>query len=86
MQCGEYSVVQRGSEGREVQGVSIQSVGGPEGAKNGTLAIMCGGEQATFDAATPVLEAMGQYVVRLGGPGSGSGAKVLLLARLLGGS
>ena len=61
-------------------GGEYQSAGGPEGAKNGTLAIMCGGEQATFDAATPILEAMGQYVVRLGGPGSGSGAKVLLLA------
>jgi 3-hydroxyisobutyrate dehydrogenase len=45
--------------------------GGPEGAAAGTLAIMCGGDPATFKAAGPVLHAMGATIKLMGGPGTG---------------
>lgn len=50
--------------------------GGPEGAANATLAIMCGGEEAAFTTAKPVLNAMGKTVRLLGGPGAGTAAKL----------
>ncbi len=49
--------------------------GGVEGAKNGALAIMCGGERAQFDAARPVLAAMGKTIEHFGPSGSGQATK-----------
>lgn len=51
--------------------------GGTEGAKHGTLAIMCGGDQAIFERARPALEAMGKRVVWLGPVGSGQATKAV---------
>ena len=49
--------------------------GGVEGAKNGALAIMCGGERAHFEAARPVLAAMGKTIEHFGPSGSGQATK-----------
>lgn len=49
--------------------------GGTKGAEDGTLAIMVGSEEATFDALLPLLGAMGTTVRRMGPLGSGSLAK-----------
>ena len=51
--------------------------GGPEGAANGTLSIMVGGAAADFEAARPVLDGMGGYVVRMGDGGAGALAKLI---------
>ncbi|HLZ08683.1 MAG TPA: NAD(P)-dependent oxidoreductase, partial [Chloroflexota bacterium] len=50
--------------------------GGPAGAEAGTLTIMVGGEQATFDRALPVFEAMGKNIRLVGGNGIGSTIKL----------
>lgn len=50
--------------------------GGPEGAENGTLAIMVGGTDEHVASARPVLEALGN-VTHVGGPGAGHTAKVV---------
>ena len=50
--------------------------GGTGGAKAGTLTFMCGGAEAAFAAAKPVLEAMGKRIVHCGGAGAGQAAKV----------
>ena len=49
--------------------------GGTEGARDGTLAIMVGGEPAAFARALPVLSAMGKAVTLFGPTGSGQAAK-----------
>ena len=49
--------------------------GGPEGAKNGNLAIMAGGSQSAFAKAKPVLETMGKPT-RVGPVGCGQLAKL----------
>jgi 3-hydroxyisobutyrate dehydrogenase len=49
--------------------------GGVEGARNGTLAIMVGGDAKTFDRAKPVLDAMGTTVTHFGPTGAGQAAK-----------
>jgi len=50
--------------------------GGVVGAENATLAFMVGGSDDDFEAARPLLEAMGRRVVHCGGPGLGQAAKV----------
>ncbi len=50
--------------------------GGDTGARNGTLAIMCGGDKAVFDSAMDVFEAMGKNIVYEGGPGMGQHCKM----------
>jgi len=51
--------------------------GGVGGATAGTLAIMCGGDAATFERARPVLEAMGQHLYHCGPAGAGATAKLI---------
>jgi 3-hydroxyisobutyrate dehydrogenase len=51
--------------------------GGPEGALNGTLAIMAGGDKADFERALPVLEAMGKTVTHVGPVGAGQITKAI---------
>jgi 2-hydroxy-3-oxopropionate reductase len=45
--------------------------GGPQGAIDGTLTCMVGGEPGAFAAARPFLEAVGGTITRLGGSGAG---------------
>jgi 3-hydroxyisobutyrate dehydrogenase len=51
--------------------------GGPEGAANGTLAIMAGGSAAAFERALPVLHAYGGAVSHLGPTPNGTHAKLV---------
>jgi 3-hydroxyisobutyrate dehydrogenase len=50
--------------------------GGVGGAEAGTLTFMCGGSDAAFARAQPVLEKMGKKVVLAGGAGAGQAAKI----------
>jgi 2-hydroxy-3-oxopropionate reductase len=50
--------------------------GGEVGAKNATLSIMVGGEQATFERVRPLFETMGKNITLVGGAGDGQTAKV----------
>ena len=49
--------------------------GGEAGAIEGSLSIMVGGEAADFEAAKPVLEAVGKTIVHVGPAGSGQTVK-----------
>jgi 2-hydroxy-3-oxopropionate reductase len=51
--------------------------GGPEGATNGTLAIMAGGTENDFSRVKPILDTLGGNVVHVGGPGLGHTVKVI---------
>jgi 3-hydroxyisobutyrate dehydrogenase-like beta-hydroxyacid dehydrogenase len=46
-------------------------------AEDGTLTIMAGGEDAAFERALPLFEAMGERIVHVGPPGHGQLAKLL---------
>jgi len=51
--------------------------GGQAGAVNGLLTVMCGGEQAAFDAIKPVTMAFSRAVTRVGDSGAGQLAKMV---------
>lgn len=51
--------------------------GGSEGAKNGTLSIMVGGDEADFARATPIFNAIGKTLTYVGGHGAGQTVKLV---------
>ncbi len=51
--------------------------GGPRGAKSRKLAVWVGGDEAVFLRYKPVLDAMGDQVIRVGEIGAGSVAKLV---------
>jgi 3-hydroxyisobutyrate dehydrogenase-like beta-hydroxyacid dehydrogenase len=51
--------------------------GGQAGAQNGQLGIMCGGEDAVFAKAKPVLELYAKSCALIGGPGAGQLTKMV---------
>lgn len=51
--------------------------GGQAGAEHGQLAIMCGGGEAAFSAAEPVMEAYAKAIVHFGPVGSGQMVKMI---------
>ena len=60
------------------QGLSMLDApvsGGPAGAESGSLSFMVGGPDDAFEAALPVLNAMGTKITHFGSSGSGQAAK-----------
>jgi 3-hydroxyisobutyrate dehydrogenase len=51
--------------------------GGQAGAVNGLLTVMCGGEQAAFDAVKPIGQAFSKAFTRIGESGAGQLAKMV---------
>ena len=51
--------------------------GGQSGAENGILTVMCGGDQANYDLAEPVIQAYARSVKRLGEVGCGQLTKMV---------
>ncbi|MEO7964953.1 MAG: NAD(P)-dependent oxidoreductase [Gemmatimonadaceae bacterium] len=66
-----------GARERKLDFLDAPVSGGPEGASNGTLAVMVGGAMAPFERALPVMRAYGSTVQRMGDVGSGTHAKLV---------
>ena len=60
---------------KEVNFLDAPVSGGVEGAKNGTLAMMVGGNIKALEKARPALEAIAKRIIHLGGTGSGQATK-----------
>jgi len=62
--------------------------GGSEGAANGTLSIMVGGDEEQFNRALPSFEAMGKTITHVGAIGAGQTVKlvnqILVVVTMLG--
>lgn len=59
-----------------IQCLDAPVTGGDVGAKNGTLTIMVGGEEAAYDRIRPILDLMGKVIVYMGEAGSGQHTKM----------
>lgn len=62
---------------KQVNFIDAPVSGGEPGAINGTLAIMCGGQQDVFDAMQPYFDIMGSTATLIGDVGSGSVTKLV---------
>lgn len=63
--------------GRGVAMLDAPISGGSEGAAQGTLSIMVGGEAKDFERALPVLQAVGKKITHVGGSGAGQTVKLV---------
>lgn len=62
---------------REVGSVDAPVSGGDVGARNATLSIMVGGDEADVTRVRPMFEVMGSTIVHQGGPGAGQHTKMV---------
>lgn len=62
---------------RQVGFVDAPISGGQAGAENGVLTVMCGGDEADFDRAAPVMDAYARAVTLLGPCGAGQLTKMV---------
>ncbi len=62
---------------RELHMLDAPISGGSEGAANGTLSIMVGGESAQVERAMPAFRAMGEKITHVGGAGTGQMVKLI---------
>ncbi len=79
MTTSEPALAERIHEVAKSKGVATLDApvsGGDLGARNGTLAIMAGGEQEAFDAVKPFLEVIGENIALFGAAGSGQRVKM----------
>ncbi len=51
--------------------------GGQAGAENGVLTVMCGGDEATFETAKPIIESYARMIGLMGPAGAGQLAKMV---------
>jgi 3-hydroxyisobutyrate dehydrogenase len=65
------------AKAKGVHSLDAPVTGGDIGAKNATLSIMLGGDEAAVQAVTPIFEAMGKTIIHQGGPGCGQHAKMV---------
>lgn len=77
------------AKARDIPFLDAPVSGGVGGAKAGTLTFICGGAEATFTKAKPILEGMGKNIFHAGEHGSGQVAKIcnnMMLAILMAGT
>jgi 3-hydroxyisobutyrate dehydrogenase len=67
---------QKGKE-QGVEFIDAPVSGGQAGAENGQLTVMCGGDQAPFDRAKPVIDAYAKSCLLLGPAGAGQLTKMV---------
>ncbi len=73
--------IERAAREQGVDFLDAPISGGPEGAVNGTLTIMCGGDAAAFERVRPVFEVFGERIYHAGP--SGAGCTIKLVNQLL---
>ena len=62
---------------RGIQVIDAPVSGGQAGAENAVLTVMCGGEQAPFERAQPVMQCYARAVTLMGPPGCGQLTKMV---------
>ncbi len=65
------------ADAKQISFVDAPVSGGQAGAENGQLGVMCGGDQAAYDRAEPIIDAYAKACKRLGESGSGQLTKMV---------
>ena len=69
--------IHEAARARGVGSIDAPVSGGDIGARNGTLSIMVGGDDADVERVWPLFEIMGATIVHQGGPGAGQHTKMV---------
>ena len=65
------------AKGKGIQFIDAPVSGGQAGAEKGQLTVMCGGDQAAFDAAKPVIDCYAKATTLMGSSGAGQLTKMV---------
>ena len=65
------------ARGKGIQFIDAPVSGGQAGAEKGQLTVMCGGDQAAFDAAKPVIDCFAKATTLMGPSGAGQLTKMV---------
>jgi 3-hydroxyisobutyrate dehydrogenase-like beta-hydroxyacid dehydrogenase len=65
------------AKARNIDFIDAPVSGGQAGAENGVLTVMCGGEEAVFERAKPVIEAYARMIGLMGASGAGQLTKMI---------
>jgi len=65
------------AKARNIDFIDAPISGGQAGAENGVLTVMCGGEEAVFERAKPVIEAYARMIGLMGASGAGQLTKMI---------
>lgn len=65
------------AKAKGLRAIDAPVTGGEQGAADGTLTILCGGDKADFEASKPLLEKMGKTISYFGAAGQGQRAKLV---------
>jgi 3-hydroxyisobutyrate dehydrogenase len=68
--------IEKEAKGKSVLSLDAPVSGGDVGAREGTLAIMVGGDKDAFQRVLPIFKLMGKNIARMGGPGMGQHTKM----------
>ena len=66
-----------GARGKGIQFIDAPVSGGQAGAEKGQLTVMCGGDQAAFDAAKPIIDCFAKATTLMGPSGAGQLTKMV---------
>ncbi len=66
-----------GARGKGIQFIDAPVSGGQAGAEKGQLTVMCGGDQAAFDQAKPVIDCFAKATTLMGRSGAGQLTKMV---------
>jgi len=66
-----------GARGKGIQFIDAPVSGGQAGAEKGQLTVMCGGDQAAFDAAKPLIDCFAKATTLMGPSGAGQLTKMV---------
>jgi 3-hydroxyisobutyrate dehydrogenase len=69
--------IHRAAAERGIAAIDAPVSGGDVGARNATLSIMVGGDEEAVESVRPLLDVLGQTIVRQGGPGAGQHTKMV---------
>ena len=64
------------AKAKNLHAVDAPVTGGDTGAKNATLTIFVGGDEAAFNALKPIFDVLGKNIVHEGGAGAGQKTKI----------
>ncbi|MFP3917159.1 NAD(P)-dependent oxidoreductase [Lysinibacillus telephonicus] len=68
--------IHQAAQGKGIEFYDCPLSGGPDGANNGTLTIMVGGNKARFEEILPILQTIGKHIEYLGESGAGQIVKL----------
>jgi 3-hydroxyisobutyrate dehydrogenase len=69
--------IHEAASAKDIESLDAPVSGGDVGARNATLVIMVGGEDAAFERAQQLFSVLGQTIKLAGGPGSGQHTKMV---------